>query len=212
MQTKNMNHTDKKHKQPTIILASGSASRKQQLQDLGFTFTVKVSGIDEDIYKKQINHNLSSAEICQKIAQAKVEKVAKKHPDALVLGGDQMAVLGKEIFNKAHTSGQAVKSLMKLQGKTHELFTAIDMRYGQQSFSHLQINKMRMRKLTKSQIEKYVESAQPLYCAGSYALERYGIALFEAIETKDQSAVIGFPLMTLINQLVKWNIPLPFLD
>ena len=192
-----------------IILASGSPSRRQQLEDLGFTFTVKISGIDEDSYKE--NKNIPLAEVCQIIARAKVEKVATAYPDALVLGGDQMAVLGSEIFNKATTVEQAVQSLMKLQGKSHKLFTALHMYYQGKTFSYLETNKMHMRKLTEAQVRKYVEKAKPLHCAGSYALERYGFALFEKIETKDQSAVIGFPLITLINQLTKWNIPLPFL-
>lgn len=200
---KSISHT------PQIILASGSPSRRQQLEGLGFTFTVKVSGIDEDLYKA--NNNISLAEICQKLAQAKVEKVAKSYPDALVLGGDQMAALGSEIFNKPSTVEQAIQSLMKLQGRSHTLFTALHIHYQGKTFSHLEINKMHMRKLTEVQIRKYVEMAKPLHCAGSYALERYGTALFEKIETKDQSAVIGFPLITLINQLIKWNIPLPFL-
>ena len=207
---------------PSIILASGSASRKQQLEDLGFKeknknlqheqyiFTVKVSGINEDLYKKQENPG-SLAEVCQKIAKAKVEKVAKEHPHSLVLGGDQMAVLDSQIFNKATTPEQAIKSLMQLQGKTHTLFTALYMRYQKKTFNYLEVNKMQMRKMTRSQIKQYVKMAKPLHCAGSYALERYGIALFEKIKTKDQSAVIGFPLIALINQLIKWGISLPFL-
>ena len=196
-------------KKPEIILASGSSSRRQQLIDLGFPFTVKISGVDEEAYKK--NKNLPLSEICQIIARAKVEKVAKEHPMALTLGGDQMAVLGSEIFNKATTKEAAIQSLKKLQGKTHILYTALHMKYKDQSFSHLEINKMKMRPLSEEQIKKYVETAKPLHCAGSYALERGGIALFESIETTDQSAVIGFPLITLINQMVKWNIPLSFI-
>ena len=194
---------------PSLILASASSSRKQQLEDLGFVFTVKPSGINEDLYKK--NKNLSLEKRCQAIAHAKVEKVAQEHPDSLTIGGDQMAVLGSEIFNKSETEEQAIQSLMKLQGKTHYLFTALYMKYKDQSFNYLETNKMTMRKLNKIQIKKYVEKAHPLHCAGSYALERYGISLFEQIETRDQSAIIGFPLITLINQMIKWNIPLPFL-
>ena len=196
-------------KKPEIILASGSPSRRQQLTDLGFSFTVKVSGVDEEIYKK--NNKIPLPEVCQLIAQAKVEKVAKEHPEALTLGGDQMAVLGSEIFNKPATKEAAIQTLKKLQGKTHILFTALHMKYEGRSFRYLENNKMQMRPLSEEQIKKYVETAKPLQCAGSYALERGGIALFESIKTTDQSAVIGFPLITLINQMVKWNIPLPFI-
>ena len=217
-------------KAPLIILASGSASRRQQLEDLGFNFKVEVSGIDEDIYKQSpskdsndkipsvsspsgqalvLNHRMG--QIAQKIAQAKVEKVALKYPKALVLGGDQMACLGQQIFNKPLSSKSAVRSLKALQGKTHILFTALHVRYGKKSFSHLEINKMSMRALSEGQIRAYVKRAKPLGCAGAYALERYGIGLFEKIETKDQSAVIGFPLIALLNQMARWQIPLPFL-
>ena len=207
-----MNNKTQTHQICSIILASGSASRRQQLSDLGFTFTVQVSGIDENFFKQKKSNNHSMEEICQLIARTKVEKVAKKYPHALVLGGDQMVVLDSEIFNKTSTPEQAVQSLMKLQGNTHKLLTALYMSYKEKSFAYLEINKMQMRKLSESQVKRYVELAQPMHCAGSYALERYGIALFEKIETKDQSAVIGFPLIALINQMVKWNISLPFFD
>ncbi len=222
-------------KAPLIVLASGSASRRQQLKDLGFDFKVEVPGIDEDIYKQPpseekimlvsspsepvpegpseqaltVHHKMG--QIAQKIAQAKVEKVALKYPKALVLGGDQMACLGQQIFNKPLNSQSAVNSLQTLQGKTHILFTALYIRYGKKSFSHLEINKMSMRALSTAQIKAYVKKARPLKCAGAYALERYGIGLFEKIETKDQSAIIGFPLISLINQMARWHIPLPFL-
>ena len=198
-------------KEPFIILASGSASRRQQLKDLNFKFKVEVSGIDEEVYKKNLS-TYSKGQVAQQIAQAKVEKVALKYPKALVLGGDQMACLGQQIFNKPLTKKQAFQSLKQLQGKTHILWTALYIRYGEKTFSHLEKNKMTMRALNDTQIKAYVQQAKPLKCAGAYALERYGIGLFKKIETQDQSAIIGFPLITLINQLVLWDVPLPFLS
>ena len=202
---------NKAYRKPLIILASGSASRRQQLKDLSFDFKVEVSGIDEDIYKPQKGFTSAKmGQIALKIAQAKVEKVAQKYPQDLVMGGDQMAVLGQRIFSKPLTSAKAEKTLLALQGKTHTLFTALYLCYGKKTFSHLEVNKMSMRKLTLQEIKAYVRKARPFKCAGSYALERYGLALFEKIKTADQSAVIGFPLITLINQLIRWGIPLPF--
>ena len=233
--------TTKKHlsqranHKPLMILASASTSRRQQLKTLSLDFKVEVSGIDEDIYKcpptdcdlstkKPLEgkvttppagqvplKTLSMGAIAQKIAQAKVEKVVQKYPKALVMGGDQMACLGDQIFNKPVTSQKAIQTLGQLQGKTHILFTALHIRYGKKSFSHLEVNKMTMRSLSKNQITAYVQKAQPLECAGAYALERGGLCLFEKIDTKDQSAVIGFPLITLLNQLVRLGVPLPFL-
>lgn len=195
-------------KNPDIILASSSLSRKAQLQALGFQFQVCPPHIDEDRYKALPE---SRESICQKIARAKAEKVAKKYPAALTVAGDQMAVLGTQIFNKAPTPERAVQALKKLQGKTHRLLTALHICYEDKTFSHLQINVMQMRPLSESQIKRYVEVARPTDCAGSYALERKGIGLFEKIQTEDQNAVVGLPLITFINQLVKWNIRLPFL-
>ena len=191
-----------------IILASGSLSRRKQLEQLGFNFTVQVSGVDEGAYKSKPSNPY---EICQTIAKVKAEKVAINHPEDLVLAGDQMVVLDSEILNKTPEPEQAVRALMKLQGKTHKLFTALHICYGNSSFRHLEINTMHMRPLTEEQIRKYVSVSKPLDCAGSYALERCGIGLFEKIETLDQSAIVGFPLIALINQLIRWEIPLPFI-
>ena len=195
-------------KNPPLILASSSASRRAQLQALGFRFQVCPPHIDEDRYKALPE---SRESICQKIARAKAQKVAKKHPKALTVAGDQMAVLGTQIFNKAPTLIEAERALKKLQGKTHRLLTALYMCYEDKTFSHLQVNVMQMRPLSKAQIKRYVEVARPTDCAGSYALERKGIGLFEKIQTEDQNAVVGLPLMAFINQLLKWNIRLPFL-
>lgn len=196
-----------KLKYPDLVLASQSPSRKQQLQDLGFVFTIQPSGIDENIYK---NTDSSMPDICQKIAKAKVQKVAKDFPSTTcILGGDQMVVLGKKIFNKSTSTKQAVQNLTQLQGNTHLLLTSLHITYKEQSFSYLEISKMHMRKLSQEQITKYVYLAKPLHCAGSYALERYGVALFQKIETTDQTAIIGFPIITLINQLLRWGISTP---
>ena len=191
-----------------IILASGSVSRRKQLKDMGFKFFVQVSGVDEDIYKKSTK---PFSQICLNLARKKAEAAAKKHPQALVLAGDQMAVFGKKIFNKTKDPHRAVKTLMQLQGKTHTLFTGMHLKWGKKSFSYLEINKMTMRSLTKKQITNYVKTSKPLNCAGCYALERCGTGLFKKIQTKDASAIIGFPLVALINQLIKWKIPIPFL-
>ncbi len=193
---------------PSIVLASASASRKAQLKALGFTFTVQVSGVDEDPYKSLAE---DPKKICQKIARAKAKKVAGLFPKALVLAGDQMAVLKGKIFNKTPTQKQAFEALMKLQGQKHHLLTALHICYGKKSFAHLQINTMHMRELSPEQVLRYVKAAKPIDCAGSYALERKGIGLFQKIQTADQSAVVGFPLIVLINQLIKWKIALPFL-
>lgn len=188
-----------------IVLASSSESRKSQLKSLGFRFIICPSGINENIFKE----NKKPADICQQLAKAKVEKVAKNYPDSLILGGDQVAALGEKIFNKPMNDENAVKTLMALQGKTHQLFTALYMRCQKKSFAHLEVHSLQMRSLSKQQVRRYVQLAQPLQCAGSYALERHGIALFQKISSQDQSGIIGFPLVTLINQLIKWNIPIP---
>ena len=165
------------------------------------------SGINEDIFKK----NNKPSGICQNLARAKVEKVAPLYPSSLILGGDQISAIGSKIFNKALSQRQAIRSLMALQGRPHKLFTALYMRWQKKTFSHIEVHNLHIRRLTKSQIKNYVQLAKPLYCSGSYALERYGILLFKKINTKDQSGIIGFPLITLINQLIKWKFPIPIL-
>lgn len=189
-----------------IILASSSTSRKKQLEDLNFTFIVQPSYLNESLFKQNKEH---PKDICQKLAKAKVKKIAKTYPNDLILGGDQIAALENKILDKPLTEEKAVQTLMALKGKTHQLFTALYMQYKDKIFSHLEIHTLSMHSFSQQEIKSYVQTAKPLTCAGSYALERHGIALFKKISTKDYSGIIGFPLTALLNQLHKWNIPIP---
>ena len=198
-------------RRPHIILASSSPSRKAQLKDLGMVFKIVPSNYNEDHYKKS---TLAISQIGKKLASAKAQKVLSENPkfkECIVLAGDQIACRKGTIYNKALNFKTAHKTLMALQGKTHILYTSVFMSYKGRQASHTVKNYMKMRKLSVHQISSYILAyPKVMLTAGSYALESGGIALFSSIKSEDHSAIIGFPLIFLVNQLQKWGYPLPF--
>ncbi len=195
---------DKKKKKMDIILASQSPSRKLLLKQTGISFRIHPSHIDESKIKSL---NLSPKAICMKLAKQKAEIVKKKFTNSLIIASDQIAHLDGKIYGKAIKKQKAINHLQDLQGKTHELINALFMTYQEKTFQHISINQMTMRSLDKKQILKYIELDQPFYSAGSYLIDQAGLSLFERIDSKDFSSIIGFPISILINQLIKWGVP-----
>ena len=103
-----------------IILASGSDSRKQMLEEAGIIFEVIVSSADEDLIKNEIS-SLPFNEQVIHLAKAKAKLISKKHPDNIVIGGDQMCVLGEKLLHKPGTKDKAIESLKLLSNQTHFL-------------------------------------------------------------------------------------------
>lgn len=180
-----------------IILASSSKSRKKLLHSLKIPFEVIPHQVDEKPFQKRI---LNPRSLCRILARAKVESVNKKN--FWVIGADQMAFLDGQMFGKPKTKAKAFEMLSTLQGKTHELVTALCLQRPNGSyFEDLIINRMTMKPLTKKQIEFYLEKEIPYHCAGSYTIEGLGISLFEKVETSDFNAIIGLPLISLCSQI-----------
>ena len=156
--------------------------------------------MDEDVFKKQ-GH--APAKLAALLARAKAEAVFMKNSNALVIGGDQVAALGDLILSKPGTVDQAVKQLMKLQGQTHELHTAVHHLGPGIDIPLMETTRLTMRALSEADARRYIEIDQPLDCAGSYKLESRGIKLFTHIEGGDHDAIVGLPLMTLQAALTK---------
>lgn len=175
-----------------LILGSTSKYRKELLSRLAYSFTAMAPLIDED---KEKDPKLSPKELAEKLAFMKAESL--KNPDRVVIGGDQLVSFEGQILGKAHTKENAVKQLMAMQGKTHELITAICVFDGIKAIPYTNITRMTMRKLSQSQLEHYVELDEPTDCAGSYKIEKHGIMLFDKIETDDFTAIQGLPLIAL---------------
>lgn len=188
-----------------LILASTSKYRSSLLAQLGWPFESISPGVDEEQYK----HNLDSpTQLAQVLAKMKAHAVFLQRPEACVIGSDQVCIFGNEILGKPHTKENAIDQLLKMQGKSHELITAVCLICPNSEIQFINKTTLHMRKLTKSEISKYIEADLPLDCAGSYKLESQGIKLFEKIEMDDHTAIIGLPLIQLTQQLLKMGYPL----
>ncbi len=183
-----------------LILASTSKYRGSLLAQLGFPFESIAPGVDEDEFKDK---GLSPSDLATKLSALKARAVFLKRPDGCVIGSDQVCHVDGIILGKPHSTEKAIDQLLSMQGKTHELLTAVTVINPKGEETFLNRTVLKMRPLKKQSIENYVHLDSPLDCAGSYKLESGGIKLFESIETQDHTAIIGLPLIELANLLVK---------
>lgn len=191
-----------------LVLASTSPHRRELLGRLGLEFQAVAPNCDEDRLKGQ---GLAAEELVTRLAREKAESVAGAHPDAVIIGSDQAAVLDGEILGKPGTAEEARQQLRRLAGREHRLLTALcvlDARTGQRA-EDLDIHRLRMRDLSDGQIARYVAADDPVDCAGSYKIEELGIALFEAVRGTDFTAVVGLPLTRVAALLHRLGIEIP---
>lgn len=184
---------------PRLVLASTSPYRRSLLERLGVPFSVQAPRCDEDALKE---HGKSPSYIAMRLARAKAMSLIAVHPDAFILGSDQLVDLDEQILGKPHTEAGAIAQLKRLRGRPHHLVTAMALVCPNGEIEgHLEVQTLRMRNLSDAEIERYVARDQPLDCAGSYKIEQAGISLFESIEGTDFTAITGLPLMKLADLL-----------
>lgn len=188
-----------------LILASTSKYRSALLSQLGWDFESLNPGVDEDKVKMSIT---LPHEIALTLATYKAQAIFAKRPDACVIGSDQVCSLNGQIFGKPQTKEKAMEQISLLQGKVHELLTAVAVVHPQGIERFINRTLLHMRPLTLKEIHAYVTEDLPLDCAGSYKLESRGIKLFDKIEMSDHTAIIGLPLIELTSTLIKLGYPL----
>ncbi|HUA66110.1 MAG TPA: Maf family protein [Alphaproteobacteria bacterium] len=188
-------------KLPPLILASASPRRAELLRQLKLEFEVVPSAA-----KEVFDDHLSPLELCQLNAHRKARAVAKKIPDALVLGADTLVFLSQKIFGKPADKDQAKDMLMQLQGKTHQVVTGV-------SLIHLRSHAERIfavstdvlfRSLTSQQIDEYLEKINPLDKAGAYAIQENGELVVSEI-SGSFSNVVGLPIEKVQSELEAWD-------
>ena len=184
--------------QPPLILASTSPFRRELLGRLALPFTVEAPDVNEAPLPGE-----PPTERALRLAAAKAEAVAVRHPGAVVIGSDQVAAAGGVILDKPGTVEKAHQQLRHLSGSQARFHTACAVRWHNTGFSvnHLETVTVAVRDLTQAEIEGYVAREQPLNCAGSFKSEGLGIALFSRIESEDPTALIGLPLIWLTGAL-----------
>lgn len=181
-----------------LILASSSPFRRQILDKLN----VEYSCISPDIDESSLPGELP-AELVNRLAVSKALKVADTVSNGLIIGSDQIAVLGNEILGKPHTHQNAVNQLKKLSGHTVTFLTGlalVNATTGKIQSEVVPFNVV-FRQLTETMIENYLQAEKPYNCAGSFKSEALGIVLFEKLEGDDPNTLIGLPLIRLVKML-----------
>ncbi|EQD61239.1 Maf-like protein [mine drainage metagenome] len=190
----------------TLILASTSAYRAALLRRLGRDFLQIAPDCDERALPGE-----PVAAQAQRLAAGKAASVAARHPDALVLGSDQLAERDGQPVGKPGTHAAARAQLAAASGRTLRFHTAwclIDVASGQR-WQGCDLTSARLRMLDAASIERYLERERPYDCAGSFKSEGLGIALFERIDSSDPTALIGLPLIAVAAALRAAGLEVP---
>ena len=181
-----------------LILASTSPYRKALLERLQVEFLCDSPDIDESPLEDE-----SVEDMVVRLAKIKAEAVAGKYPDALIIGSDQSAELEGEILTKSGNFENAVKQLQRTSGKRIVFQTGLCLLNTQSGNAQTACVPYTVvfKPLSQEMIEHYLKKEQPYNCAGSFKSEGLGIALFEKFEGEDPNALIGLPLIRLIEML-----------
>jgi septum formation protein len=179
-------------------LASTSVYRRELLSRLRLPFNVVASHVDETPQPGESPQRLAC-----RLALAKAQSVAQLHPQAVVIGSDQVADLDGTALGKPGTHDRAVMQLQAMRGKTVVFQTAVAVVCLEGGFAQTELAqvKVKFRHLSDSQIEAYLDAEQPYDCAGSAKSEGLGIALLERIDNDDPTALIGLPLIRTCQML-----------
>jgi septum formation protein len=189
-----------------IILASSSVYRQEQLRRLKVDFTAIKPDVDEEPFKHQ---GLDHTQLSIELALLKARAISQNTPEAIVIGGDQVASLGDQTLSKPGTRQKAFEQLKQLSGREHSLITSLAIVHGREEHLHTCVARMKMRQLSDQQISRYIEQDEPLQSCGSYKLETLGISLFESIDCEDYTSIIGIPLMWTAKTLTSMGVSVP---
>jgi septum formation protein len=181
-----------------LILASTSPYRRELLARLGLPFRCVPPGVIESEFSELAR---DPAELARTLATAKAADVAEKHPGAVVIGSDQLVAFEGQVLGKPGSAERAVSQLLALAGREHQLLTAVAIADTDGVEIYLDVARLWVRPLTLQEARRYVDAEQPLDCAGSYKIEGLGITLFDQIESADQTAIIGLPLLAVCKLL-----------
>ncbi len=192
--------------QAQVILASQSRSRRRMLEAAGLAFEAIASAVDEPRLRQELEASgaiVGPEAIARALAAAKAVEVSRSHPDALVIGGDQVLAFGPRIFEKPPDMAAARRHLMELRGRTHVLVSAVVLaQSGKVVWEHAETAELAMRAFTPEFLDRYLALAGEDVClsVGAYQLEGLGAQLFERIDG-DYFTILGLPLIALLGAL-----------
>lgn len=187
-----------------LILASQSRYRLSLLHQAGVDAEAVPAHVDEAEVKASARADgLSADETALLLATLKAERVARRHPDALVIGADQLLVCEGQWFDKPADLDVARAQLRALRGRAHVLVTAVICQHGDQRvWQHVARPRLTMRDFSEAFLAQYValEGDVLTTTVGAYRVEGPGLQLFDAIEG-EHAAIIGLPLLPLLSFL-----------
>jgi len=189
-----------------LILASTSAYRRQLLDRLGLPYSVESPAIDESRLPDETPDAMS-----ERLALAKADAVGVLHPDAWVIGSDQVAERDGVALGKPGDHASAVAQLRAASGRTLRFHTSVCVRSiaTGAALIHRDLTQATFRALDDDSIERYLRAERPYDCAGSFKSEGLGIALFESIRSDDPTALIGLPLIAVARMLREAGFDVP---
>ena len=188
-----------------LVLASSSIYRSELLKRLQLPFEIVSPHVDET----PLPHESARA-TSVRLAQEKARAVVGNYPDALIIGSDQVALLEGRQLGKPLTHDNAVKQLRAMRGKTTCFYTALTLLNSRTGNLQTEVaeNFVTLHNLGDEEIEGYLQKEQPYHCAGSAKSEGLGIALMSKMTGDDPNALIGLPLISLIQMLRRENVRL----
>jgi MAF protein len=189
----------------TLILGSTSPYRRQLMERLHFPFSTAAPDIDETRHAGE-----SARDMVLRLSLQKAQTVAAQHPDALIIGSDQCAVLGEQVIGKPGTHENAMQQLRNASGKTVAFLTGLCLYDSRDGSYQLDVVPFQVdfRELTDAEIDSYLRKDQPYNCAGSFRSESLGITLFTRMYGDDPTALMGLPLIRLSQMLREADIDL----
>ncbi|GAA5629752.1 7-methyl-GTP pyrophosphatase [Acinetobacter calcoaceticus] len=196
-------------RQSEMILASSSQTRKDLMDRLRLNYRCISPDIDESA-----TGELHADDLAKRLAYEKAHVIAQQHPDAIVIGSDQVAWREHapyDFIGKPLSIENAIQQLQANSGQTVFFSTALSVQHLQSDFETTLVEhyQVKFRQLTLAEIERYIEIDQPLHCAGSFKCESLGISLFEKMVGDDQTTLMGLPMIQLCKILRQFEISVP---
>lgn len=181
-----------------LVLASTSRYRRSLLERIVDDFDVIAPNVDETALDAPTPLELASL-----LARVKAETVLPQHRKSIIIGSDQVAVRDDAIVGKPGDHGQAIEQLLAASGKTMEFLTAVCVLdpANRRRYEHVDRTQVRFRRFDRRLADVYLHHDQPYDCAGSFKLEGAGFVLFEEVQTKDPTALVGLPMIWLAGTL-----------